>query len=311
MPTVHPTRNTARAAGHVCLAFVLLLAVFGAAGSTSQAQVAPYGEKTMGEPAQDQMTDLLQKIKIVQKLNAQLPLNAPFLDETGRQVTLQKYFGQRPVILALVYYQCPILCSEELRGLVSSLEMVKFNPGRDFDVVVISINPTEGPSLAKTQKALYVKRFNRPGTADGWHFLTGTEPSIRSVANAVGFHYALVSGPDGKLNQYAHSTAIEIVTPEGRVAQYYMGVEYSPQDLTLGLVEASHHKIGTVADNLMTYCYRYDPKIDRHSLAIVRLVQAACLLTAFGFGSFLLVEFRRDIQQGTEPQAGSTQATKG
>jgi protein SCO1 len=310
MRTLDPIRGMARGLlrrpgmlGAMCALAVTMLAV-----SAARAQVAPYGEKTMGDPAQDHLPDILERIKITQRLNQQLPLHAPFVDEAGRQVMLGDYFGKHPVILALVYYRCPILCSEELSGLVSALEMVDLKPGKDFEIVVESIDPTEGPALARAQEAMYVARYHRPSGANGWHFLTGPEPSIKALADAVGFHYVSMPGPDGKPNQYAHSTALEVITPEGRVAQYYMGVEYSPEDLTLGLVEASHHKIGTVAQNLMTYCYRYDPEANRQSLIVARITQLACLMTVFGVGSFMVVNFRRDIKQAASTRAATTRA---
>ena len=262
------------------------------------AQVAPYGEKTMGDPAQDHLPNILEKVKVEQKLNQQLPLGLPFVDDTGKQVKLGDYFDKRPVILALVYYNCQILCSEELNGLVGALEMLpNYTPGKDFNIVLASIDPSEGPAVAAKKKAESVKRYGRPETAGGWHFLTGPESSIQALSQAVGFGYVRVPGPDGKLNQFAHASSLQIVTPEGRLAQYYMGVEYSPKDLKLGLVEASHHTIGTPVDNIMTYCYRYDPKLNRHSLVIARIVQLGCLLTVLGLGSFMVVNFRRDITQ--------------
>jgi protein SCO1 len=284
--------RTVRAAGYALCA----LAVFFAASAF--AQVAPYGEKTMGDPAQDHLPNFLEKVKVEQKLNQQLPLGLPFVDDTGKQVKLGDYFDKRPVILALVYYNCQILCSEELNGLVGALEMLtNYTPGKDFNIVVASIDPSEGPAVAAKKKAESVKRYGRLETASGWHFLTGPESSIQALSQAVGFGYLRVPGPDGKLNQFAHASSLQIVTPEGRLAQYYMGVEYSPKDLKLGLVEASHHTIGTPVDNIMTYCYRYDPKLNRHSLVIARIVQLGCLLTVFGLGSFMVVNFRRDLTQ--------------
>jgi protein SCO1 len=264
----------------------------------ARAQVAPYGEKTMGDPAEDHLPDFLQKVKVEQRLNQQLPLDLPFVDDAGKQVKLGDYFGKRPAILALVYYNCQILCSEELDGLVGALMMLpNYTPGKDFNVIVASIDPTEGPAVAAKKKVEFVKRYGRLDTAGGWHFLTGSETSIQALTRAVGFGYVRVPGPDGKLNQFAHTSSLQIVTPEGRLAQYYMGVEYSPKDLKLGLVEASHHTIGTPVDNIMTYCYRYDPKLNRHSLVVARIVQLGCLLTVLGLGSFMVVNFRRDLTQ--------------
>jgi len=240
---------------------------------------------------------MLKKITIAQRLNQQIPLNLVFRDETGKLVHLGDYFGKRPVILSLVYYKCRILCPEEMDGLVGALEMVKFNPGRDFNVVFVSIDPTETPALAAQEKALYVKRYGRPGTANGWHFLTGQEPEIEKLATAVGFGYVKVQGPDGKLSQYAHASSLELLTPQGRLSQYFLGVEYSPKELDLGLVQASHGAIGSLVDNLLTYCYRYDPALNRHSLIVSRIVQAGCLLTMLLLGSYMIVNFRRDARE--------------
>lgn len=265
-------------------------------GPAASAQVSSYGDKQMGERA-DQPPPILNKVKISQRLNQQIPLDGQFVDESGTSLRLGTLFGKRPVILALVYYQCPMLCSEELNGLTGALEMVKFKPGRDFDIVVVSIDPSEGPALAAKQKALYVKRYGQPDTANGWHFLTGQQPAINALTSAVGFGYVRVPGPDGKMTQFAHASSIEILTPEGRLAQYYMGVEYSPNDLRLGLVEASQHKIGSPVDAILTYCYHYDPQLNKHSLIIARVVQLGGVFTVLGLGSFMAVMFRRDAKQ--------------
>jgi protein SCO1/2 len=255
----------------------------------------------MGEVAVDHPSPILSKVFVHQRLNQQIPLDGTFRDETGATVKLGDYFGKRPVILAIVYYACPMLCSEELNGLVGALEMVKFRPGKDFDIVAVSIDPTEGPELAAKKKVMYVKRYGHPETAAGWHFLTGQQPPINALADAVGFGYARVPGPDGHLSQFAHASAIQILTPEGKLAQYYMGVEYSPRDLQLGLVEASHHKIGSPVDNILTYCYRYDPDLNKHSLVVARVVQLGGVLTMLSLGSFMVVMFRRDMKQGEPP----------
>jgi protein SCO1/2 len=250
----------------------------------------------MGDPAQDHLPDVLNTVKIEQRLGQQLPLDASFRDETGKAVKLGDYFGKKPVILSLVYYQCQILCMEDLNGLVGALEMVNLTPGKDFQVVIVSIDPAETPAMAAAKKVIYVKRYGRMDTEAGWHFLTGDQPAIKSLAQAVGFGYVRLPQPDGKPPMFAHASSIEVVTPEGRMAQYYLGVEYAPRDLQLGLVEASHNTIGTPVDNILTYCYRYDPKLNRHSLVIARIVQAGCLLTFLGLGSFMVVSFRRDFK---------------
>ncbi len=276
--------------------FLLAAAMLLPAAVPVLAQVAPYGEKTMGDPAQDHLPDVLNTVKIDQRLGQQLPLDATFRDESGKTVKLGDYFGKKPVILSLVYYQCQILCMEDLNGLVGALEMVKLTPGKDFQVVIVSIDPAETPAMAAAKKAFYVKRYGRPETEAGWHFLTGDQSNITALAKATGWGYVRLPQPDGKPPMFAHASSIEVVTPEGRMAQYYLGVEYAPRDLQLGLVEASHNTIGTPVDNILTYCYRYDPKLNRHSLVIARVVQAGCLLTLLGLGSFMLVSFRRDFK---------------
>ena len=266
------------------------------------AQVAPIGEKSMGEPAQTKLPDILQKATIHQHLDQSLPLNAEFRDETGRTVRLGDYFGKRPAILALVYYNCPMLCSEELNGLVGALEMLKFTPGKDFDVIVASFDPREGPALAASQKAMYLKRYGRLDTAKGWHFLTGPQSSIYALTNAVGFGYVTLPGPDGK-NQFAHPSSIEVITTEGKISQYYLGVEYSARDMRAGLVEASHGQIGSPVDLIYTYCYRYDPHMAKNSMVVVRIVQLGCLLTVLALGAFILISLRQEALHGWNAEA--------
>ena len=264
------------------------------------AQVSSYGDKQSGENAGDQLPQVLQKVGVSQHLNQKLPLDAVFVDETGKPVVLGDYFGKRPAIVSLVYYNCPMLCSEEMDGLTSALEMVKLTPGKDFNVVIISIDPSETPELAAKKKAYYLKRYGRPETAAGWHYLTGTRPSIDAVTNAVGFGYVRVPGPDGKLSQFAHASSIELVTTDGKLAQYYLGVEYSPKDILLGLIEASDNKIGSPVANILTYCYHYDPQTNKHSLVIVRVVQFGGMFTMASLGGFMFVMFRRDYKLGRD-----------
>ncbi len=259
------------------------------------AQVSSYGDKETG-PVNDKLPPILSGIGIDQHLNTQLPLNLVFTDDQGRQVTLASYFGKRPAILALVYYRCPMLCSEELDGLTSALEMVRYVPGKDFNIVVVSIDPSEGTDLAAAKKREYVKRYGRPETANGWHFLTGTQPNIDALTEAVGFRYVKLTVPGSSLAQFAHASSIQIVTPEGKLAQYYMGVEYSPKDLLLGLDEASSNRIGSPVDNILTYCYHYDPTTNTHDLIIARVIQLGGFLTVVILGGFMLVMFRRDYK---------------
>lgn len=262
------------------------------------AQVAGYGDKQSGENSGDQLPQVLQRVGVTQKLNQPLPLDAEFVDETGKTVRLGDYFGKRPAILTMVYFNCPMLCSEEMDGLSSALEMVKLTPGKDFDVIVVSIDPSDTPEMAAKKKAFYLKRYGRPETAAGWHYLTGQRPSIDRVTDAVGFGYVRVPGPDGKLTQFAHASAIEIVTTDGKLAQYYLGVEYSPKDILLGLIEASDNKIGSPVANILTYCYHYDPQANKHSLVIARVVQLGGMVTMAGLGGFIFLMFRKDAKLG-------------
>jgi protein SCO1/2 len=266
--------------------------------TAAPAQVSSYGDKDEGPNTGDQLPTVLQKVEVEQHLNQQLPLDAQFVDDTGRTVRLGDYFGKHPAILSLVYYNCPMLCSEEMDGLAGALEMVRMNPGKDFEVIIISIDPSETPELAAKKKAFYVKRYGRPDTAGGWHFLTGKQNAIDALSKATGFGYIRIPGPDGKLDQFAHASSIEVVTTGGRIAQYYLGVEYSPKDIMLGLVEASGNKIGSPVANILTYCYHYDPQANTHSLRVVRVVQLGGMVTVASLGSFMFVMFRRDIQLG-------------
>lgn len=278
-----------------------------------QAQISNYGPKglpamtnAMGEKGgqgSTVMPGVLGKVGIAQRLNAQLPLNLTFTDDAGKQVQLSSYFGKKPAILALVYYRCPMLCSEELDGLTSALEMVSFKPGKDFNIIVVSIDPTEGTDLAAAKKREYLKRYGSPETANGWHFLTGTQPNIDALTQTVGFKYVKLKVPGSNLMQFAHASSIQIVTPEGKLAQYYMGVEYSPKDLLLGLDEASSNKIGSPVDNILTYCYHYDPTTNTHSLIVARVVQLGGAVTLAMLGGFMFIMLRKDFQQ--DGQAGA------
>ena len=264
------------------------------------AQVSSYGDKEEGPNSGNQLPTVLQRVGVEQHLNQMLPLDAQFVDDTGKAVRLGDYFGKRPAILSLVYYNCPMLCSEEMDGLASALEMVSLVPGKDFQIVIVSIDPSETPQLAARKKAFYVKRYGRPETANGWHFLTGQQAAIDAVSKATGFGYIRVPGPDGKLDQYAHASAIEIATTDGHLAQYYLGVEYSPKDILLGLVEASGNKIGSPVANILTYCYHYDPQTNKHSLIVARVVQVGGMMTVVSLGSFMFLMFRRDLRLGRD-----------
>lgn len=278
---------------------VLWCGMMGASTQFARAQVSGYGDKAMGVSRGDQLPTVLQKVTVTQHLNGQLPLQTEFVDDQGKAVRLGEYFdGRRPAVVTTVYYSCPMLCSEEMDGLTAALEMVRLVPGKDFQVVVISIDPSETPAMAAAKKAFYLKRYGHPETAAGWHYLTGKKDAIDAVTTAIGYGYVRVPGPDGRLTQFAHASSIEIATPQGRLAQYYLGVEYSPKDVLLGLVEASGNRIGSPVANVLTYCYHYDPQTNKHSLIVARVVQLGGLMTVAGLGGFLFLMFRKDLKLG-------------
>ena len=217
----------------------------------------------------------LKNVGIQQNLNQQIPADLMFADDLGRTVRLGDYFGKRPMILNLVYYNCPMLCGEVLSGLESSLGMMKFDVGKEFDVLTVSFDPKETPEMAAAKKAEFLKRYKRAGAEQGWHFLVGKQDAIDALTKAAGFQYEY----DQATKQFAHASAIMILTPEGKIAQYYYGIEYPPKDLRLGLVEAGLGKIGNVVDQLLLYCYHYDPEKGKYSAIVMRIVRLAGIAT--------------------------------
>lgn len=230
----------------------------------------------------------LKHVGIEQNLNQQIPPGLEFRDETGKEVHLSDYFGKKPLILSLVYYRCPMLCSEVLSGLESALRVLKFNVGSEFDVLTVSFDPHDTPAEATAKKADLLKRYGRPGAANGWHFLTGPQASIDALTKAAGFEYEY----DPKSNQFAHATAIMVLTPTGKIAQYYYGVEFAPKDLRLGLVQASQEKIGNLVDEVLLYCYHYDPDTGKYGPIVSRVLKLAGGATILVLGAFLFVMFR-------------------
>ena len=230
----------------------------------------------------------LKNVGIEQHLDEQIPPGLTFRDETGESVRLGDYFGKKPAILNLVYYQCPMLCGEVLSGLESALRVLKFDVGKEFDVLTVSFDPHETPDMGTKKKAEFLKRYGRPGAADGWHFLTGPQESIDALTKAAGFQYQY----DPKTGQFAHSTAIMVLTPEGKIAQYYYGVEYAPKDLRLGLIQASENKIGNLADQVLLYCYHYDPTTGKYGAIIARVLQLSALATILIMGIFMTALIR-------------------
>lgn len=234
---------------------------------------------------------LLRDVGIDQKLNGQIPLDLTFRDETGRTVPLAEYFGGKPVVLTLVYYECPMLCTQVLNGLLRSFQSLKFDVGKQFNVVAVSINPREKPDLAKAKQEVYVGLYGRDGAAaQGWHFLTGEESQIQRLAQAVGYRYAY----DPETGQYAHASGIMVLTPQGRISKYFYGIQYPPRDLRLGLVEASANKIGSPSDQVLLFCYHYDPTTGKYGLVISNVLKLGGLATVLALGALLLVMFRRE-----------------
>jgi protein SCO1/2 len=225
----------------------------------------------------------LRGVGIDQRLNNQVPLDLKFRDETGQTVVLSSYFGKRPVILSLVYYSCPMLCTMAENGLLNALRDVKFNIGEQYEVVTVSIDPTESPAMAMGKKAVYAGLYGRPGAKHGWHFLVGDEPSIRTLAQAVGFHYNYIP----ETRQFAHATGIIVLTPQGKVSRYFYGILYPPRDIRLALVEASNEKIGNPVDAVMLYCCQYDPGTGKYSMVVAHVLRIAGVITLLSMGTLI------------------------
>ncbi len=262
-------------------------ALFLVAAATVLAAAAP---ARAHESRADTRPAALRDVAFDQRVNQQVPLDLALRDEDGRQVRLGDYFGQRPVILALVYHRCQNLCPLALDGLVRALRPLSFSAGDQFSVVAVSFDPRDLPAMAAARKAEVLRRYGRPGAAAGWHFLTGEEAAIRRLAAAVGFQYAY----DPATDQYAHATGLVILSPRGTIFRYLYGIEYSPRVLRLSLVEAAENRIGSPIDQVLLFCYHYDPATGRYSLLVMRLVRLAGLATVAGLGTLILVMWRRD-----------------
>jgi protein SCO1/2 len=264
----------------------LLLALIAVAGSVHAQGLAP---DDAGDPTKTKPT-ILTQVGIDQRLREQVPLDLVFNDESGREIQLGELFGKRPVILAMVYYECPMLCTQVLNGLVSALGVINFDVGRQFDVVAVSINPKETPALAAQKKQAYLDRYKRPQSAAGWHFLTGKEENIKRLAAAIGFRYAF----DPAIQQYAHGAAVELLTPKGVISKYFYGIEFSARDIRFGVIEASNEHIGTPIDDFLLLCYHYDPSTGKYGAAAIDAVRIAAVATMLGLGTFLFVSLRKE-----------------
>jgi protein SCO1/2 len=240
----------------------------------------------------------VEDVKILQRLNNQVPLDLVFRDEAGKPVALREYFGPRPVILVLAYYRCPRLCSLVLNKLTESLRQIDYDAGKEFTVVAVSFDPREGPELASAKRQSYVEYYGRPRTTGGWHFLTGEEEPITRLADAVGFRFVY----DPKQDQFAHASGIMVLTPGGKVSRYFYGLAYPPRDLRFGLEDASGDKIGSpVSQPLRLLCYAYDPVTGQYRLLTMRLVQAGGIVTVLALGTMLLWLWRRERRKRHAP----------
>jgi len=268
----------------------MLLALTGAAAFSTSAQQAS-------------TPPILSKVGITQNLNALVPPDVVFRDETGKSVRIGDFFGHKPIVLSLVYFDCPALCTEVLNGELRTLKAISLDLGKDFDAVTVSFEPKDTPALAKAKRDVYAGQYGRPGAADHWHFLTGEQQSIEALTNAVGFHYAY----DSSIRQYAHAAAILVLTPEGRIDRYFYGVIYPARDVRLGLVEASEGKIGTLTDHALLYCYQYDPMTGKYGVVVMNVLRAAGGLTVLILGIFMTIMFLRERKRPVDvsPAAGA------
>jgi protein SCO1/2 len=263
--------------------------------SQTQGNSPLYSSRPYEARAPSGLPKALNGVGIDQKLNEQLPLELVFKDENGASVKLGDYFGKKPVVLSLVYYQCPMLCNQVLNGMVSAFKVMNFKPGQEFEVVTVSFDPRETATLAAAKKNTYVNYLpadRRPGAASGWHFLTGDEASIKRLTDAVGFRYHW----DEATNQFAHASAVYVTTPPGRLARYFYGVEYAPRDLRLGLIEAADNKIGSPVDQLMLYCFHYDPATGKYGAAVMNIMRVAGVITLFSILVLLFALRRRSAK---------------
>jgi protein SCO1/2 len=289
-----------RASGLALFAAIVVVLALPRAASAQSMQPRSEGAKVDNPNAANPAS--LANVGIDQKLDTQVPLDATFKDDFGTQVTLANYFGpghDRPAILALVYYGCPRLCTTVLNQLKNAMMPMTLDPGKDFELIVISFDPREGPALAAEKKDSYTKLYRRPGTEKGWHFLTGDEANIRKVTDAVGFRY----GWDEKNQQFVHAAGIMVLTPQGKTSQYFYGTDYNPRDLRQALVIAGQGKTGTIADKVLLFCFEYDPSTGKYTFAIMKVVQVAGGLTVLAMATFIVVNVRRHNRRMVDVRA--------
>ena len=269
---------------------LVLLTMVGGIG-VSRAYAQPSGPLMVPPPGKAALEriPLLKDVDIEQHLGSKIPLDLPFVDENGKDVTLAKYFGARPVVLALVYYECPMLCTQVLNGVFSSMEALPFTAGKEFDLLVVSFDPGDTPELAAKKKAAYFERYRRPGSDAGMHYLTGRQESITALTKAIGFKYVY----DEKIQQFAHPAAVTVLSKDAQISRYLYGIEFAPRDLRLALVDAGDGKVGTPVDQFLIYCYHYDPTSGKYGLAIMAVVRAAGILTVAILGISIFRNARR------------------
>jgi protein SCO1 len=241
-----------------------------------------------------QMPGALQNVGFEQRLNETLPLDLMFRDEDNREVRLGEYFNRRPVVLAFVYYECPMLCSQVMNGVTSALTALDESAGSDYEVVAVSFDPRETPMMAAAKKKSYVDRYNRANAAHGFHFLTGSEASIKALTAAAGFNYAW----DDQTQQFAHASGFVVATPAGKLSRYFFGIEYAPRDIKFALIESSAGRVGSLVDQVLLYCYHYDPKTGSYSFVAMKAVQLGGAFTLLALVGFVVVAIRRDYRVG-------------
>jgi protein SCO1 len=268
-----------------------------AASCALQAQTIP---SSVG-PTSATMPAALQNVGFEPPLNGQMPLDLHFHDETGRDVQLREFFGQKPVVLAFVYYNCPMLCEQIQMGVVGTLRMLSFNPGRDYEVVFISFDARETPEMAAAKKKTALNHFRRPETVSGWHFLTGSKESIEVATRAANFRFRF----DAKSKLFAHASGVLILTPDGRISRYFYGVEYPGRDMRLGLVDASAGKIGSPIDHLLLFCYHYDPSSATYSASILKIIRLGGILTILCIVGGIFIFRRREIRSARTKLQGA------
>lgn len=271
------------------LAVTAVFALCASVSGWSQGAEPPYALQSNG--TNNQKISIFDQVRFDQRLNQQIPLDLMFNDENGQPVQLKQYFGSKPVILSLVYFRCPMLCSQVMNGMAGAFNgITRFSVGRDFNVITVSFDPRDTPADAAKNKEIYLARYRRPGAGQGWHFLTGRKDQIDALANAVGFHFAW----DPQIQQFAHASGIMLLTPDGKLAQYYYGIEYSPRDIQLGIIQSSQGKIGNIVDKVILYCYEYDPARGKYGAVVFRILRLSALATVLALGGFMAVMFRRD-----------------